>query len=559
MVTTAQADRHEAASRHRQLHVEAVVAADARNKIVVAGPGTGKTFLFRKVLDGKANTLTLTFVNALVEDLSLELFGLSDVRTLHGFARQQLQKVAQVTVEVFPKLSAVIRQDALILLGRDVDFEALFHNKADGNENIEFYHKRRVYYGHYYGFSDIVYTAVRFFEGNPDRIPRYTQVVVDEFQDFNALEVALIELLASRSPVLLAGDDDQALYETLKCASAKHIRQKHGHTAAGYQNFTLPYCSRCTRVIVEATNDIISGAAHAGYLRGRIEKPFRYFDDPQKDRESDRYPSLVYGQMYAKQIPWFIQKRISEIAREVRDQFSVLVLSPTRTQCRHIASALREKGFQNLHHMEKKESPEPALLEGLNLLLEDSTGNLGWRVTAKALLPAADFEALLAQTGKDDSPPPFCDIIPSALKKEVKALVQILRAARDSKRGEDDNRAVKLLKQLGVDPVGMAMEFLRDQFTLPGKRLVDFGIRKVFMTVTTIPSSKGLAADYVFITHFDDRYFIKDKSRVTDQDICNFLVSLTRARREVFLISSERNKEPTFLKWINKTRICTVE
>lgn len=560
MVTTAEADRHEAARRHRQEHVEAVVAADARNKIVVAGPGTGKTFLFRKVLNGKANTITLTFVNALVEDLSLELFGLSDVRTLHGFARQQLKKATRQTVEVFPKLSAVIQQDALVLLSRDVDFDALFHNKADGNENIEFYRKRRVYYGHY-GFSDMVYAVVRFFETYPNRIPQYTQVVVDEFQDFNALEVALIELLASRSPVLLAGDDDQALYETLKCASAQHIRQKHCHTAAGYQNFTLPYCSRCTRVIVEATNDIISGAVHAGYLHGRIEKPFRYFEDPQKDQESDRYPSVVYGQVYAKQIPWFIQERIKEIAKEVRDKFSVLVLSPTRTQCRDIADALRERGFQNLHYIEKQESPEPTLLEGLNLLLEDSRGNLGWRVTAKALLPAADFEALLAETGTNDAPPPFYDMIPSALKREAKALLQVLRGARDGKRSEDDNRALNILKQLGVDPVGMAMEFLRDQLTLPGKRLVDFGIRKVFMTVTTIPGSKGLAADYVFITHFDDQYFIKDrdKNRVTDQDICSFLVSLTRARREVFLVSSERNKEPTFLKWIDKARICTVE
>jgi len=557
MVAAAQADRQEAARRQRQQHVDAVVAAGARNKIVVAGPGTGKTSLFRKVLDGRANTLTLTFVNALVEDLSLELFGLSEVRTLHSFARQQLEKLTPRSVRVFPKLSAVIRQDALTLLGGDVDFDALFQNKADSDENIEFYRKRRVYYGDYYGFSDIIYDAVRFFEEHPDRVPQYTQVVVDEFQDFNALEVALIELLASRSPVLLAGDDDQALYETLKCASAQHIRQRHGNAAFGYESFTLPYCSRCTRVIIEALNDIISGAVRAGYLHGRIEKPFRYFDDPQKDRESDRYPSVVYGQVYAKQIPWFIQGRIREIAGQVRDKFSVLVIAPTRTQCRDIVEALREKGFQNLHYMERQESPEPTLLEGLNLLLIDRTGNLGWRVTAKALLPAADFEALLAETGKNEAPPPFCDMIPSALKKEVKALVQVLRAARDGKRGEDDNRAVNLFRQLGVDPVRMAMEFLRNQLTLPGKRLVDFGIRKVHMTVTTIPSSKGLAADYVFITHFDDRYFIrdKDKSLVTDQDVCSFLVALTRARRAVFLISSEKNKEPTFLKWIDKARI----
>jgi len=559
MVTTPEGDIHETARCDRQQYVDSVVAADARKKIVVGGPGTGKTLLFRTVLDGKPNTLTLTFVNALVEDLSLELFGLSEVRTLHGFARQQLGKVTQRTVLVFPKLSGVVRQDALILLGADVGFEALFQNKADGDENIEFYRKRRVYYGRY-GFSDMIYAAVRFFEQNPGRVPRYTQVVVDEFQDFNALEVALIELLALRSPVLLTGDDDQALYETLKYASAQHIRQRHANAAFGYQSFTLPYCSRCTRVIVEAYNDIISGAVRAGCLRNRIDKTFRYFDEPRKDQQSERYPALVYGQMYARQIPWFIGGRIKEIAGEVRDKFSVLVLSPTRTQCRDIQGALRKKGFQNIQYTEKQESLEPTLLEGLNLLLEDSTGNLGWRVTARALLPPADFEPLLAQTGKDNSPPRFCDIVPAALKKEVRSLLQILRAARNGKRGGDDESTVNLLKRLEIDPVGRAMEFVRDQVTLPGQHPLDSGIKNIFITVSTIPSAKGLAADYVFITHFDDRYFIKDKdkSRVSDQDVCSFIVALTRARKEVFLISSEKNKKPRFLEWINEARIRAV-
>jgi superfamily I DNA/RNA helicase len=559
MVATSQADRYEAAKSHRQRHVDDVVAADARKKIVVAGPGTGKTFLFRKVLDGKAKSLTLTFVNALVEDLSLELFGLSEVRTLHSFARQQLKKVPGQTVRVFSKLSTVIRQDALTLLGSKVDFDALFHSKADGNESIEFYRKRRVYYGHY-GFSDMIYAAVRYFEEHPDKIPQYTQVVVDEFQDFNALEVALIDQLASTSPVLIAGDDDQALYETLRCASAGHIRKRHANAATGYQKFALPYCSRCTRVIVEATNDIISGAKSAGHLRDRIEKPFLYFDDPQKDSESERYPSLVYGQVYPKQVPWFIQKHIKEIATEVRHKFSVLVLSPTRTQCRDIQASLRKKGFQNIHYLENQERPEPTLLDGLNLLLEDIKGNLGWRVTAKALLPAADFEPLLAQTRDSDSTPLFCNILPAAVKKEVKSLLRVLRAARKGKWEVDDEHAVEVLKHLGVDPVAMAKEFLRDQLTLSGQPRVEFGIRKINVTVTTIPGSKGLAADYVFITHFDDLYFIKDKDKslVTDQDVCSFLVALTRARRAVYLVSSKKNKEPLFLKWINKERIRTV-
>lgn len=142
MIPPHQMDKHDKAKYHRQQHVDAIISSTAKNKLVVAGPGTGKTFLFQKILEGKTNTLTLTFVNALVEDLSLELFGLSDVRTLHSFARQQLEKIRRQTIQIFPKLSAVIRQDALSILGYDVEFETLFHNKVDGDEHIKFYNER---------------------------------------------------------------------------------------------------------------------------------------------------------------------------------------------------------------------------------------------------------------------------------------------------------------------------------------------------------------------------------------------------------------------------------
>lgn len=553
-----QQGKYEVATRRRQQHVEAVLVADSRKNIVVAGPGTGKTYLFRILLDGKKNTLTLTFVNTLVRDLSLDLFGLSEVRTLHSFARQQLAKAAGKTVNVFPKLSTVIKQDAVTLLGREVDFDYLFHNKSDRDEDIDFYRKRRVYYDHY-GYSDMVYAAVRFFEVNPDRVPVYSQVVVDEFQDFNTLEVSLIDLLASKSPILLAGDDDQAVYETLKSASVKHIRQRYSDEESDYQNFTLPFCSRCTRVIVDATNDIISNASKAGYLKDRIDKQFLYFDDPEKDKESERNPQIVYAQVYPAQIPWFIQERVKDIATELRDNFSILLISPTRNQCGRIVEALRNKGFENIQYVKKQENVEPTILEGLKLLLENNSSNLGWRIVARALLPVEEFESILRNTANDNHSPQFYKFIGQADKKEVRALLKDLRAVRDNKDEKSREEMVNFLYRLEADFVGTATEELREQIRSPSQRPIEPGLKNIIMKATTIASAKGLAADYVFITHFDDRFFIKnsDKKNITDQDICSFIVALTRARKRVFLISSDTKKKPTFLEWIDNANICT--
>lgn len=57
---------------------------------MVAGPGTGKIYMFNMVLQNKQTSLTLTFINTLVEDLALALCGLTDAKTLHSFARSIL-------------------------------------------------------------------------------------------------------------------------------------------------------------------------------------------------------------------------------------------------------------------------------------------------------------------------------------------------------------------------------------------------------------------------------------------------------------------------------------
>jgi len=556
----AEENRYATAKREREEHVNAVLNSSSNKKIVVAGPGTGKTYLFERILKGKTKTLTLTFVNALVEDLSLEFCGLSDVRTLHGFARSVLKKAKLEDIKIFPKLTEVIKEDAKILLDEEIDFENLFHNKTAEEKHTEFYKRRKKYYEGRYGFSDIMFAAVRLLEEKKDKIPMFDQVLVDEFQDFNKSEVALIDLLAEKSPVLLVGDDDQALYE-FKSASPEHIRQRYSESTSGYAPFSLPYCTRCTRVIVEVINDIITVAKNRGHLSGRISKPFLYFDEEEKDGHSDKNPQIIYRQLQASQIPLYIQIHIEKIAKEVRKKFTVLVICPTNTQCKIIVAALKKKGFVNVSVVEKEERKEPTLLDGLKLLLKEKNCNLGWRIVAKKVLKPKDFEALLKQTD-NDSVVRFFDLIEPNKRREVSQMLQTLRAVRDGGQTEDEPGLAELLKRVDIDAYGMARASLKDEIKsyrpgVPETSFCEPEVRKIPITTTTIQSSKGLEADYVFITYFDDQYFVKegDKSKITDHNICSFVVALTRARRKVFLFSSDTTKRPVFLSWIDKKRI----
>jgi superfamily I DNA/RNA helicase len=546
------ANKYARAEVERSKHVREILECQSRKKVVVGGPGTGKTLLFREILKGKGNCLTLTFVNALVEDLSLELNGLSEVRTLHSFARSLLSRLTKKDIRIVPKLPEVIKEDAVILLRKEVDFNRLFNERKDESEHIKFYMQRKNYYGDCYGYSDVIFAAVKYLELHRDKVPGYDQVLVDEFQDFNRLEVSLIELLSEESPVLVAGDDDQALYD-FKSASTEHIRSRHGDKALGYEPFNLPYCSRCTRVIVQAANDIIESAANKGCLKGRIDKPFVYFDDKEKDRVSDENPTISYDQVWATKIPWAIEKEIGKVARDLRAPFSVLIISPYNIQSRQLTTALKNKGFEKLESTEKRPPKEPTLLDGLKLLVIDGKGSLGWRIVAKCLLEEKAFKSVLEETAHENARSMY-ELVGNECRNQIKEMLRVLKKLARSE--PIDENSVEALKKMDLDPYNIMRDILAEELDLESHRLGDPAVRKIPIKATTIQSSKGLSADYVFITHFDDQYLIENEESLTDREVCNFLVALTRARKKVFLISSTK-REPTFLKWIQKETIAS--
>ena len=545
-------DKYQQSLDERLKHVNAILMSESQKKVVVAGPGTGKTYLFKEILRGKKETLTLTFVNSLVEDLCLELYGISDVKTLHGYGRSILSSILKRDIKIFPKLSKIIREESKIILGEDISFDQIFYDRDDSNEHLKFYEARRQYFD-YYGYTDVIYAAVMCLENNNGAIPIYQQVLVDEFQDFNKLEVSLIDLLAEKSPILLAGDDDQALYE-FKNANPSHIRDRHGIKRPEYAAFNLPFCARCPRVIVEATNDLIVSAQQNGLLIGRIDKPYKYFLNRDKDKISENYSKVVYTNVYANQIPWFIEKCLAKMALDIKDKFSVLIISPYKKQSHAIAKALKDKGLNNIEYTESIEENEITLLDGFKLLIQDIHDNLGWRIAAQFILNKDDFILLVRNTHTNPSKKIY-EYLSAEIIKDVNETVKALKYIKEGKPINPELLSATF-NRFNIDPKIIATEFLQVEINTATIRTGNPALRKIPIKATTIQSSKGLAADIVFITHFDDRYFItnKDKKIISDRDICNFIVALTRTKKNVFLISSI-NEIPTFLKWISKDKI----
>jgi len=544
--------KYNTAAKKRADSVNAILESTADKKVVVAGPGTGKTFLFKKILKGKNRTLTLSFVNSLVDDLSLELYGISEVRTLHSFGRSELSKILTKKINIYSKLSTIIRQDFKILNGADIDFDVLFHERNDDDPNLSFYETRRQYYN-YYGFTDVIYAAVKAFEADTSKVPSYEQVLIDEFQDFNELEVSMIELLANKSPILLAGDDDQALYEYLKNASPYHIRLRYGNKMPEYEAFTLPFCSRCPEVIIEATNDIINTASQNELLKNRINKPFEYFPDKDKDKISSQFPSISYANKYSRQVPWFIEKCIGETAKIIKNKFDVLIITSNNNQVRAIAKALTEKGFRNLDFPEKRKDREVNFLDAFDMLIKNKKDNLGWRIIASLLLPQNELETLIKRSSENLTKK-IIELLPTEFTKEVLETTKTIKYILKNKVVNSDLLA-ETFKLFGINPDKISSDYLCDEFFALNPPSGNPALRNIPIKITTIQSSKGLSADVVFIANFDDRYFLRDGKNITDQDICNFLVALTRTKKKAYLISTVQKQIPSLLKWIDSNKI----
>lgn len=547
--------KYEKAEKEREAYVEDILRSKANKKVIVAAPGTGKTHLFQKLFKAGSNNLALTFVNALVDELSLSLFELSEVRTLHGYALSILREKG---CKLFPKLPNIIEEDAQILFDakiKNINFKSLFQQKPRDEKLLEYYKQRKDYYGKYYGFSDIIYALIEYFKDpeNKKEIPTYEQIVIDEFQDFNELEVELIELLAKQSPVLITGDDDQSLYIRLKNAHPKHLRKKHGVEEPDYFPFPLPYCSRSTEVIVKAINDFISTAIAKGLLKDRVKKSYNYFPCEKMDKEGEKHSKIVFRPVYGRFLSDFLIKEISNIAAIERKPFDVLIIVPNvlkNVRFPQIIKPFKAKGFRNVHYSEKTDQ-EPNLIEGLSLLSEDPDSNLGWRILIKRILEKDKFEAVLKKTKSGNNK--ICKIVDEKCAIVVRRLLNSFQKVITGEKVEDSEE-VELLNLAGYKPQLIAIEKLREDF-YSSKPISSSmrGLKGLKINITTIMGSKGLAADYVFLTDFSDKYFLKEE-KIEDQNIYDFIVATTRARKKIYLISPD-NKEATFLSWIKDSRI----
>lgn len=551
----------------RKRYTDLIINSTARNKIVVAGAGTGKSFTFKTYLTGKeGKLLALTFINNLARDLFNDLVGIADVHTFHGYCKSLLHKMSVDGItphfQYYPKLPKIIESDAQILASSLSGFEKSLQTLTEGAE-IEFYINRANYYNSV-GHNDSVYRVLKFFGSNPRAIPTFTQIVVDEYQDFNSLEVEFIESLVLKSPVLIAGDDDQALYG-FKHASPEFLRAKA--TEGDYEKFELPFCSRCTEVVVSGVADVISKAKCNGLLEGRIEKQYLCFM-PEKEADSRIYPKIIHAscsiqnkQPARNYIGKYIESEVkkipqSEIDLAKNNNYPCVLIVGQSQYLKQVYEYLKDK-FTNIDFAENKEE-EIDVFDAYKILMEDSSSNLGWRILLEFLDSDSKKDIVEKTKNQEEN---LVDLLTSIFKEQHLTVAKYLKKIIDKE--ELNNEEVNIIEtQLGLTIEEIEVIFAKN---IDAKEDLLEEDRSVSIKLTTITGCKGMSAGFVFVVGMNNGTFPRNPQNPTDNEVCQLIVALTRTRKKCYLISNRRFgltygiRPSVFIQWINSEKIDDVE
>lgn len=538
-------------TQKREQSVKHILDSQSNKKLIVAGPGTGKTFTFKQILNnfGPGNHLILSFIRKLVDELAIEIGDAAEVKTFHAFCKRILHE-KQGKVDIYPKLPEIIQKDAELFGYKYSDFESKFRNLEETAPEISFFLKRGDYYD-YLSFDDSVYRLYKLLKDDDTILDEYDQIIVDEYQDFNKLEVEFLKELENKGSILIAGDDDQAIYSG-RSSTPDFLRDIYN--SGEYEIFELPYCSRCPEVVVKATNQFIAKVIELGGFEERINKHYLPFTEG-KEELNQKYSKIKVVTVpvistIAKYIDIQIQKiptpEIIESNNAGSSYPTVLIIGQ-----KHYLSELQKiliKKYPQVEFDDKSDEINNKILDGIKILLKDINANLGWRIIAAELISTIALKAAVIESKNSTL---FKEILDKEFVQSIIEIVKIIKKVKNEKR----DFSVK------------EMRFIREIFYADAKVILSYFSPKEdkieneqdnespTILLRTFEGSKGLSGGHVFIVSANNGSMPKIiDGEISDIECCKFIVALTRTRKQCHIISnkwliSPKNKEG---KWAKK-------
>ncbi len=184
-------------------------------------------------------------------------------------------------------------------------------------------------------FDDLLLKTVQLFKKNDSVCKRYSEIfkyiMVDEYQDTNPLQFALVRFLTKlHQNICVVGDDNQSIY-AFRYADIRNILdfEKH-YTSAKVIKLEQNY--RSTQTILKIAEEVIK------HNRERKEK-YLWTMNPKGEK------AFYFNARDEKDEARFVVTRIREILQENPDE-KVAILYRTNAQSRLFEEALRREGIR---------------------------------------------------------------------------------------------------------------------------------------------------------------------------------------------------------------------
>jgi DNA helicase-2/ATP-dependent DNA helicase PcrA len=355
------------------------VSAEPGHLLILAGAGSGKTrVLTHRIawaceVDGLSpfSVLAVTFTNKAASEMRARvesLLGISAaamwVGTFHGLAHRMLR--LHYEAAGLPQGFQILDSDDQLRMVkrvvRQLDLDEarwppkqaqwfINHNKDEGlrpshidpgqdpiqQQMLEIY---RLYQDQceragVVDFAELLLRVLELIRDNDDIREHYQRrfrhILVDEFQDTNAIQYAWLRLMAgSDTPVFVVGDDDQSIYgwRGARIENIHHFEQDFANTRV----IRLEQNYRSTGTILKAANALIDNN------QSRLGKELWTQSDAGE-------PIMFYSAYNEKDEARFVIDRIENWVEQGRSRNEVAVLYRSNAQSRQFEEALVMRGI----------------------------------------------------------------------------------------------------------------------------------------------------------------------------------------------------------------------
>ena len=273
-----------------------------------------------------------------------------------------------------------------------------------------------------------------------------------------------------------------------------------------------------------------------------------------KATDSAKYPKIVVANVTTgRVIPKYVGREIAQIdplditESHKKGYPTVLVVGP-RQYLREVEKQLRPT-YPQLSYTRSFES-DYGVCEGYEFLLRDERSNFGWRVLVDELLDVETQRPVLIATENGTALVDLLD--PDFVARQLAAV----RASKALRNEQEAPPAVEDVVREAVD--GEVQAVLAHFAPKETEDEPTIDPAKPTILLTSFKGCKGLSAGHVFIVGAHTGAMPRDENAITDVEISQFIVAMTRTRKQCHIVSNNWlvapfDKEKNFLPRFQKS------